>query len=80
MTKVDEGKSDMVSGQETDGFTVKTDEQGPKLIEPSKRTLTDEAPLVDLSIKQTLPTAFGKLPIAFVFGNVGHHFELIQTF
>src|SRR5258706_2968716 len=70
----------MVRGQETSDFTVKTDEQGPKLIEPGKRTLTDEATFVDLSIKQTFTTAFGKLPITLVFGNVGHNFVIEADF
>lgn len=54
--------------------TVKTNEQGTKLVQPSKGSFTTEAQLIDGRIKPTFRATLGLLARAFVFSDVGNDF------
>ena len=53
-------------------LAVKADEQGTKLVDPSKTALRSEATFIDIRIEQAFASAFGGLAMALVFWDVGN--------
>lgn len=53
-------------------FAVKTNEQGAKLVNPSKRALAGKAQLVDFRVEEAFSSAFGAFAGAGVFDDVGN--------
>ena len=72
LTQVDHGEGDVVSTHEVDIFTVETEQQRPKLINPGKGTLVGKAMSVDLRIEQPLAALPGMLAIPAVLSDVGY--------
>ncbi len=59
-----------MEAEKIDIFTLKSDQQRPKLVDPCERSLNREAPFVHVAIEMSLPTAFRRFPTTFVFSNV----------
>ena len=51
MSKVNHSISDKMSAHEISIFPFKSDEQGTKFINPSKRPLTSKSPFVNIRVK-----------------------------
>lgn len=60
-----------MSAQKVDIFSVITDQQSAKLVDPGEGTLTSETLVVDVGIEQAFSSSLGLLPIAGIFGDVG---------
>ena len=53
--------------------SFETEQQSLEFVLPCKCSFHGETLLMDGLIEKTFPTAFGLLPVPFVFGNVGNH-------
>jgi len=60
VTEIDKRKSDKMRGAKVEIASLKADKQALKLVEPSEGTFDRKAQLVDLRLKETLATAFGR--------------------
>lgn len=72
MSQVNERKSQMMSTEKVGILAVIANEQGSKLVNPSKAAFTGEALLVDRRIKPAFAPAFSLFAVAFVLTNVGN--------
>lgn len=72
MTKIDERKSEMMSGEKISILALKTDQQRPKLVDPGETAFTREALFVDGGIEPAFAASFGCFAIADVLHEVGN--------
>ncbi len=73
MTQINQGESNVVTTEKVGLLAIKTDQQSPKLVNPSKTAFTGEALLVQLGIEQALASPLGCFTVAFVFSDVRDH-------
>ncbi len=59
-------------------LTLKSNQQRPEFVNPSKGSFNDEALLVHLAIEMALASTLDCFPIASVFWNVGSHPSIPQ--
>ena len=76
MAQVNHGESDMMATEKVDIFAIITEQQSPKLVDPSETAFTSEALLVNKGIEQPFTPALDSL--ALVLGDVGDK-ALIET-
>ena len=63
-----------------DFLEIKTNKNSAKLVNPSESTFTDKAVFVDRRVEQAFAAAFGRFPVALVFGDVGNELVIEADF
>jgi hypothetical protein len=59
-------------------FALKSRQQSPKFVNPSKGPFNDESVLVHLMIEMSLASTFGLFSVAFIFWNSRAHAAIPQ--
>ncbi len=62
-----------MEAQPIDIFTLESDQQRPKFVNPCEVSFNDESLLVRFPVEEPFSPALDVLPVAFVFWDVGAH-------
>ena len=76
--EVDQCERNQVESKPIHILTLKSNQQRPEFVNPSKGSFNDEALLVHLAIEMALASTLDCFPIASVFWNVGSHPSIPQ--
>lgn len=78
MAEIDQGINDVVSAHKMRCFTIKTNQQGAKFVDPGEGSFAGEAQFVDLAVEEAFASAFEALASAGILDDVGYKF-VVET-